>query len=157
MRSKPIKRDEVRFDGWRITTLPANSVRKNRQGELETVRELWEPLLRSLRRVNKRVLIRLPQPRTQWRWSDKPETCRHCQRQFYRTRYSPLTAYCSDQCVSAVHSAAFVKARSEQRAAAREGRKRKVCGEPIEAQRSTMRFCSVRCRVASHRASHQGT
>jgi endogenous inhibitor of DNA gyrase (YacG/DUF329 family) len=150
MRSKPVQRDEVRFDGWRIGTLPANSVRKTRQGELEIIRELWMPLLRSLRRA-KRVTVRAPQPQGRWRSGD-PETCRHCQRAFYRTRHAPLTAYCSDRCVTTVHGAAFRKTRSERRAAARADRKCMHCGEPIEAQRSTMKFCSVRCRVASHRA-----
>jgi hypothetical protein len=37
------------------------------------------------------------------------------------------------------------------RAAARSGRSCERCGEPIEAERSTRRFCSVRCRVAAHR------
>jgi hypothetical protein len=32
------------------------------------------------------------------------------------------------------------------------GRKCEACGKAIKAQRSTMRFCSVRCRVAAHRA-----
>jgi hypothetical protein len=27
------------------------------------------------------------------------------------------------------------------------------CGEPIKATRSTRRFCSLRCRVAAHRAA----
>lgn len=42
-------------------------------------------------------------------------------------------------------------ARTEKRAAAREGRQCAQCGEPITAARSTRRFCSDRCRVKAHR------
>jgi hypothetical protein len=38
------------------------------------------------------------------------------------------------------------------RAAARSGRSCEGCGEPLKAARATKRFCSVRCRVAAHRA-----
>jgi hypothetical protein len=47
--------------------------------------------------------------------------------------------------------AAMVKARSEERAAARAGRRCAHCNEPITAQRSSNKFCSVGCRVAAHR------
>ena len=49
--------------------------------------------------------------------------------------------------------AGYVKGKSEARAAARANRKCAQCGEPITAQLSTKRFCSVKCRVARHRAS----
>jgi hypothetical protein len=51
----------------------------------------------------------------------------------------------------AAHRAELIKARSEERADARAYRECETCGKPIEANRSTMRFCSVRCRVAAHR------
>ena len=57
--------------------------------------------------------------------------------------------------VAAVHAAAMapiVKALAKARAAARANRKCATCGKPIKAQRSTKEFCSVRCRVAAHRA-----
>ena len=69
--------------------------------------------------------------------------------------------YCSDHCQREADApqrakkiAKMVRRKSEALAAARAGRKCETCGEKIEAQRSTMRFCSVKCRVAAHRASH---
>jgi hypothetical protein len=47
--------------------------------------------------------------------------------------------------------APIVKARSKARAVARANRKCETCGKAIKAKRSTMRFCSIRCRVAAHR------
>jgi hypothetical protein len=56
MRTKPIQRDEIRFDGWNITTMPADSVRKQPDSIflVEPIPELWVPLLRSLNRVARR-------------------------------------------------------------------------------------------------------
>jgi endogenous inhibitor of DNA gyrase (YacG/DUF329 family) len=82
-------------------------------------------------------------------WGAERE-CRHCGRGFYRIR-TANTYYCSDKCAYAAHLAAVVKSRSKGRAAARADRKCEVCGKPLTAQRWTMRFCSVRCRVAAHR------
>jgi hypothetical protein len=45
-----------------------------------------------------------------------------------------------------------VDVRAAARAEARANRKCATCGQPIKAQRSTMKFCSVRCRVAAYRA-----
>ena len=138
MRRKPVQRHEVRFDGSRITTLPADSLR---QGEYarEPIPRLWAPLLRQLK------------AKEPWPYSRGKCRCRHCGSQFYRVPGSG-GHYCSDQCATVVRNAAFVKARSEARAKARADRKCAQCGEPIEARRSTMRFCSIRCRVVSHRA-----
>jgi hypothetical protein len=87
------------------------------------------------------------------------QTCRHCESEFYRTRLSGHT-YCSDKCADAgqkVLVAKAVKARSEQRAAERAKWNEvcEMCQKPIKARRSTMRFCSVRCRVAMHRLDHR--
>jgi endogenous inhibitor of DNA gyrase (YacG/DUF329 family) len=90
--------------------------------------------------------------------------CRRCGRKFYRAEDSRPRwrlrpgRYCSDRCQRLAQAparkarrAAFIKARSDDRARARADLKCGHCGEPIEAQRSTMRFCSTRCRVAAHR------
>jgi len=70
--------------------------------------------------------------------------------------------YCSDDCAKASWRdgragsvAAMVKVCSEVRAAARADRHyaNPECYKPLPAQRSTMKFCSVRCRVAAHRES----
>jgi hypothetical protein len=53
------------------------------------------------------------------------------------------------------HSASggvIMASRAERRAAARAGRICPVCGERIDAARSTRKFCSTRCRVAAHEA-----
>ena len=163
MRTKPIQRDEIRFDGLRITTVPINSVREGRRGDLNPIPKLWAPLLHSLDQAEKKLWegwvqrglasadtppkpIKAPHPDL----SSGKLRCRYCGVKFYRTDRSAYT-YCSDKCAGAAHSAAMVKARSQARAAARAGRKCETCGKPIKAQRSTMRFCSVRCRVAAHR------
>jgi hypothetical protein len=168
-RTKPVQRDEIRC-GWRIETMPVSSMYKNRDGDLEPIANLWAPLLRSLDQER----------REDWEdWvkgglssADSPPEpitvphpyrklmCRHCGRIFYSADKGPrqnsgVMLYCSDKCVAAVHAAAMapiVKARAKARAAARANRKCATCGEPIKAQRSTMQFCSVRCRVAAHRA-----
>jgi endogenous inhibitor of DNA gyrase (YacG/DUF329 family) len=139
MRSKPVQRHEVRFDGSQITTLPADSLRQGEYGR-EANPKLWAPLLRELK-------VKEP-----WPYSRGKAKCQHCGCQFYWVP-NRRSRYCSDQCANAVRSAAFVKARSEARAAARANRKCETCGKPIKAQRSTMRFCSIRCRVAAHRSS----
>ena len=84
--------------------------------------------------------------------------CKRCGREFYR----PFTnnQYCSDDCAKASWResragsvAAMVKARSEARAEARADLRcaNPACNKPLQAQRSTMKFCSIRCRVASRR------
>jgi len=148
--------------------MPASSMRKNRDGELEPIIELWAPLLRALDQERKETWEGWPSELQ----GDPPEPvkvpepyckcfCRHCGRAFYKAYKGPgqnggVMLYCSDKCTAAAHSAAMapiVKARSIGRAKARAGRKCETCGKAIKAQRSTMRFCSVRCRVASHRAN----
>jgi endogenous inhibitor of DNA gyrase (YacG/DUF329 family) len=144
MRRKPVTRDEVRFDGEHITTLPADSLRQGEYGR-EANPKLWAPLLRQLK-------VKEPWPYSGGKWK-----CVHCGTTFYRVpgRHSH---YCSDKCAAAAHAAAMapiVKAHSIARAKARANRKCETCGKAIKAQRSTMKFCSVRCRVASHRADHR--
>lgn len=179
MRRKPVSRDEVRFNGSRITTLPVNAVREDRWGDLEPIRKLWAPLLRSINRARKRQWDRNAAMREQavmagvWGFSQhqrpQPITapfpcrfegackCQQCGGKFYRTRFGSYR-YCSDRCADLARretrkatNAARVKERSAARAAVRADRKCVTCSEPITAQRSTMRFCSVRCRVAAHR------
>jgi hypothetical protein len=184
MRRKPVSRDEVRLDGSPsytcIVTLPFDSVRK-RGNKLEPIRKLWTPLLRQLTHAKKQWWasprgvehlqwirkkgwsdadqlepVRCPQP-IQYYFGSK---CRHCSHRFCCTdRYRG--DYCSDHCESlanaprrAARIAAFIKARSEERADNRNDNC-DHCGKPIEAKRSTMRFCSVKCRVAAHREHHR--
>jgi endogenous inhibitor of DNA gyrase (YacG/DUF329 family) len=167
-RTKPVQRDEVRFRPYFgapcIETMPASAMRKNSDGTVEPIAALSAPLLRLLDQ----------QGREDWRGyvaeglslrDDPPAPatvglpygrrhCRHCGRSFYYTERATQTLYCSDKCVAAVHREAMVpivEARSKARAVARANRKCAACGKPIKAKRSTMRFCSVNCRVAAHR------
>jgi hypothetical protein len=163
MRTKPIRRDEIRYQGD-IETMPASGMRKGKP-----IAELWAPLLRSLDQDRKETWqhwVRSglesadnpPEPLTVPRPYRK-RNCLRCGRAFYNADKGPrqnggVPLYCSDKCVAAVRRDAMVpvvKARSLARAKARAGRKCKTCGKRITAQRSTMRFCSVRCRVAAHR------
>jgi endogenous inhibitor of DNA gyrase (YacG/DUF329 family) len=149
VRRKPVTRDEVRIrilDGQRISTMPADSVHKAQLwSSPEPIDKLWKPLLRQLGNA------KLPE------YGFRLRECWQCERQFYTTRFY-FGHYCSDRCQSlayaparAAQRAAMVKAKSKARAAARADRECETCGKPIEAKRSTMRFCSVKCRVAAHR------
>jgi endogenous inhibitor of DNA gyrase (YacG/DUF329 family) len=165
MRTKPVRRDEVRYSYPGFTAFPIDSMRKHDKWRyLVPVAKLWRPLLRQLDEEEKKLWehyaqIGMPisRERTPVRAPDLiyPETkfaCRQCGRRFYRLQ--AMGVYCSDKCVAEARRAAMapvVKARSKARAAARANRKCKTCGKPIKAKRSTMRFCSVRCRVADHR------
>jgi hypothetical protein len=160
-RQKPVQRDEVYFDRT-ITTLPIDSVRKvkysGRWLRYEPIPRLWAPLLQALNQERKQ----------QWGDDCRPVEapgftdgtvykCWHCRGKFYKAFGAARHVYCSDQCAKAARSKTFTKlskARSKARAEARAGRKCESCGKAIRAQRSTARFCSVRCRVASHRANH---
>lgn len=179
MRHKPVTRDEVRFDGQRITTVPADAVH-----QLEPIPKLWAPLLRQLNEASKneweagtpvreereRIFATvgfgpetwtpITAPRPRWR---SERQCRRCGRMFYtaatRLRVS-TTRYCSDHCADAVarerrHGKAnsrWVQRRSEQSQAARADRKCAVCGAPLNSQRSSKKFCSPRCRMVAHRS-----
>jgi hypothetical protein len=154
MRSNPITRDEIRLHHSRgVTTMPANSLRKPRVGiSPEPIPKLWRPLLRALNQDRKPGEHELTMPLPELSWGR--QTCRHCRGEFYRAHnIGGVVAYCSDRCATIVHQAAVSKSRSEQRALERAGRTCKTCGKPITAQRSTMRFCSVKCRVAAHRGT----
>ena len=86
---------------------------------------------------------------------DSLRWCRHCPKFFLgdcRARY------CSEACLRAVKARKAARrnrkaaaARAVARRAARGGRVCPVCGVPLEAKRSTARYCSARCRVAWHR------
>jgi hypothetical protein len=59
MRRKPVSRDEVRFNGWRITTMPVDSV-SEADGPIP---HLWAPLLRVLNGQRRGAEpIRVPRP-----------------------------------------------------------------------------------------------
>jgi hypothetical protein len=166
MRTKPITRDEIRYDVRGIVALPINSVRKGKNG-LEPIKKLWAPLLRSLNEAEKKHWESMVEFRAAMGWESKGPTpimvsrygwaeyyCHHCTRAFYRL--NDVGYYCSNKCEDAVRRVSAVKAtkaRSEQRAAerAKHNNKCNMCGKPITAKRSTMKFCSIRCRVAAHR------
>lgn len=178
MRTKPIHRDEIRFNGGRITTLPIDSVRESKSSfRPEPIKRLWAPLLRSLNRARRKTWEKYKKDWDQQRgeamkqgvWGFKeprpPEPvrypypaiygshqeCRHCGREFLRVHWSGH-AFCSDRCASRARSTAQSRAKSSARARKRAEQKCLRCGAPLKAQRSTMRFCSTRCRVAAHRA-----
>jgi len=168
MRRKAVTRAEIRFNGRHITTLPVDAVRKDDFGHIAPIRELWGPLLRALNerrksddkqaqafqalglpaRPLKPVPIRLPIRFV------RPEptlcACQQCDREFYRVYGSGL--YCSDRCAEiSWRETAVVKARSEPRAAPPPERRcaNSSCNKPFAALRSTMKFCSMHCRIAA--------
>ena len=82
--------------------------------------------------------------------------CDECEADFYAERqwHCRYPKYCSNACVTIarrrVAKAASAK-RSAERAAWREGRTCRYCGAPLNAQRSTSKFCSPKCRVYAAR------
>ena len=184
MRKKLVTRDEVRLDhNFHFCAVPANAFRPGKRWptEREPIPALWKPLLRQIAREQKAYIegplaeMRaywqqlgiggdgpLPEPPTLphvdlWRKT----SCRHCGRGFYRIgKY--LGHVCSEVCARKAalpglkrKIARQTAARSKKRAEARAGRSCLVCGEPMEAKRSTKRYCSERCRVAAHRNGGQ--
>jgi hypothetical protein len=147
MRRKPVSRDEVRiFSDHRwypstpsITTAPIDAVRATEYSWGHPILRLWDPLLRELGEPTLGTFVMAPEP------------CRQCGRKFWRDHRSP-GLYCSDHCAALARRAKYATAQGAARATARSGRRCERCGEPIKAARSTMRYCSVRCRVAAHRA-----
>ena len=141
MRRKPVRRDEVRFNGRSITTAPADVVGPySWRNPTEIFKPLWELLVDALGAP-------MP-PRYELR---EAEPCRQCGRKYWRN-YRSGGVYCSDRCAALARRAKYATTQGAARAAARAGRKCEGCGEPLRAARSTKRFCSVRCRVAAFRA-----
>lgn len=169
MRKQPVTRDEVRLtERGYIATLPADSVRQDKYG-LKPIPQVWALLVQTLKQAQdensawKRRTwgsrstppdpIKMPRPK----WGTPIVECRHCGRGFYVGQRCFGTSYCSDKCKRAANAVGYVKARSESRAAERKDLCCERCSKKLTAQRSTARFCSVRCRVAAHRqaaASH---
>lgn len=173
MRQRPISRDEVRFDGSRITTMPLDSVSEG-EWRREPIAHLWAPLLRTLNHklradweagIEQRAAaesagtrgFKKPEPIHVPRPYQFPCTCRHCGREFYRINRGN-SRYCSDVCATASRAEArtawatrMVAARSQARAEARADLHCLHCGKSIEAQRSTRRYCNDSCRIVAHR------
>lgn len=90
-----------------------------------------------------------------------PHECAQCGRWFVHhhiDHQSRPGRFCSDACAAVAHKASVaatqarvVEQRSAARAERRAGLKCENCGEPLEAARSTARFCSTKCRMAAHR------
>jgi endogenous inhibitor of DNA gyrase (YacG/DUF329 family) len=186
MRRKPVTREEIYFDGKHIVTLPTDAVEKD-GFTARPIRKLWIPLLRALNQKQRRswrrdepvrrafvedalkariILkrqrppppVQCPEPYSIW-----TSDCPQCGKTFHRV-YRATVRYCSNACAAAAlrsgraaANAVRVKARSEARAAARAARQCARCGTPLTAQRSTMKFCSPRCRIAGHRAQRSRT
>jgi hypothetical protein len=95
--------------------------------------------------------------------------CRECGTIYLSREYvrSGDLRVCSDRCKRAHHAAhnrAYFRdnprdssmvnqARAKRREKAREGKKCETCGASMDAERSSKKFCSGKCRVAAHRAS----
>lgn len=179
MRRKPVSRSEIRFDGFygRVRTLPVDAVRPGEDAGfgdkyIVPIPKLWAALLQELTEWRKRDVAcwqaafgfrQNPPDPVRLSESYHPmllrlRACQRCGREFYNLSLNGR--YCSDDCAKASWRdgragsvAAMVKARSEERAAARADRRcaNPDCNKPITAERSTGKFCSVRCRVAAHR------
>lgn len=168
MRRKPITRDEIRiadnFGGGSVMTLPADSVRLHVDfPHIRAIPRLWAPLLKEMqqreddaiawtRRMHPGMKIRARREyRTPNVWFEAVEqSCSHCGAAFFNAgRYR--SRFCSDRCLKSDKAKANSKTRSEARAADRADLRCRTCKEPLEAARSTARYCSVRCRVKAHR------
>jgi hypothetical protein len=160
MRKRPVGRDEVRVHHYEVRTLPGGSFHRDGQ----PIARLWQPLLDTLRQQHREWWDGGPaaapelwgefKPRVRVVDPDTQATCRQCGRRFHHHHRHP-SKWCSDLCAREARApriAATIAARSKARALARASRTCKTCGKPIKAQRATRQHCSVRCRVAAHRA-----
>ena len=167
MRRRPVTLDEIRMGRLAPTTIPADSVAPNEDGDLVGIISVWRPLIRSLNRKRKAWnatakpglglkpiklhMLSIPYVR----YDCRAKNCRHCGTLFYSHGHvNQVGVCCSDRCLKAVRakmSKASAEKRSEARAATRADLICQTCKEPLEAKRSTAKFCSVRCRVAAHR------
>jgi hypothetical protein len=77
--------------------------------------------------------------------------CRTCKDAFYSRGVGTLH-YCSPPCL-AIGRLNWKKTPRPSRAKKREGRNCAVCGKVFTPKRSDARTCSVKCRVAAHRAA----
>jgi hypothetical protein len=134
MRRKPVSLDEVRFNGRIITTAPFDAVRATEYRWGNPIMQLWEPLLRELEKSELGSFVMAFKP------------CRQCGRKFWRDDQTS-GVFCSDRCAALARGAKYAATKGAARAAARSGR-RCVCGKPLKAARSTMRF---RCVAGSPR------
>jgi hypothetical protein len=161
MRKRPITRDEVRVDHYRVRTLPIGSFH-----EKQPIARLWQPLLDRLQQEEMKWWESGPATKPEL-WGEfgesrvtiaTPDTqasCHHCGRRFYHHHRHP-SKWCSNLCAREARApgiAAMVKASSQARAKARAGRRCRECKKPIkDASRASKQYCSVRCRVAAFRA-----
>jgi len=157
MKQNTIARDEVRLTRrGEIATMPKRGFRGRRLRHrwgftyigYSPIEDLWHPLLRKLK-------VEMPKPRG---WS--PLTCTICDKQFFlawHDRYPGhyLQPICSDACVAERRNVTRRRRRreyAEERQKVMSGRACVHCGTPLDANRDTKRYCSVRCRVAAYRA-----
>jgi hypothetical protein len=168
MRKRPITRDEVRVHHYAVWTLPGGSFYRDAKQAGQPIARLWQPLLNQLRQQERAWWESGPAARPElWgefeshvavAYPDTQASCRHCGRRFYY-HYRCRSKWCSDRCARQARApriAAAAKARSQARADARADRRCKTCGKPIEAQRASKQYCSVRCRVAACRRRRDG-
>jgi hypothetical protein len=150
-------------------------------GWVYPIPELWEPLLAELRRLADedharqlddlrqlmgrvqagtatgaerqmaglmaRSLTERPIIRAMVATRDQERSCRVCRSVFYSVT---AARYCSDTC----HTRRPIRRKS--RAKVRPPRPCDRCAVVFQSSRADARFCSVRCRVAAHRAAGQG-
>jgi hypothetical protein len=160
MKQKVITREEVRLNKkGAIATLPKRGCRTRTRKfgfgyvlvTYGAVEKLWSPLLRQLN-------VALPQPR-----GTEPRNCEICKKRFFHASPVGHAGYfsadvCSDKC--AVERRNIVRRlRRREQASERQMNLSDQncfhCGEPIKANRKTRCYCSVRCRVAAHRAARR--
>lgn len=77
-----------------------------------------------------------------------PKQCVACDQEFFG--WGSVNT-CSDRCAKSRRDATRTKGAPRQRRVEHEHRTCRHCGEPFVPKRVDARFCSTRCRVASHR------
>ena len=157
MTEKPITREEVRLTSrGAIATLPRRGCKGKRlkhgvgffYTHYSPRKDLWRPLLRRLK-------VEMPEP-----WGTPPRSCVVCDKEFlvaWRRHYARHYSYsiCSDKCVADLRNMTRRRRRRKHAAERQKAMGNRTCvhcGVPLDANRATKRYCSVRCRVAAHRA-----
>jgi endogenous inhibitor of DNA gyrase (YacG/DUF329 family) len=182
----PIACDDVILRGFRIVTLPRDAfdeswklipgvveplVEELRERSAKNIAEMSDEIKQLVEAINgepasvkepltdMKVWVSEGEPRGLLWWSPLIR-CKVCRRMFiYKNRAGSPIRFCSDKCKHRrlrQHWKRSNDRRGEERARDRRSPCAQ-CGNPIDSDRSTKRFCSNRCRLAAWRADRLGS
>ena len=147
-RVKPLAREDVLAYGPSLRAAPLRAFRRDRSGNYRPRVAMW----RLLRESRDGWLALDPESITRFKTVGR---CLHCGETFLRG-YRVSARVCSNRCArerERQRAREWAKANYQPRERTLHRTKCEQCGETFKAVRADARFCSVRCRVAAHRAA----